>query len=71
MISRRTTCEVEIAGVTIPEGAQIGACLHSANRDPRRFTAPDAFDIDRDSVGHLAFGAARTCALVGGRLSAR
>ncbi|WP_270483105.1 cytochrome P450 [Gordonia jacobaea] len=57
VISRRTTCEVEIAGVTIPEGAQIGACLHSANRDPRRFTAPDAFDIDRDSVGHLAFGA--------------
>src|SRR5699024_1628378 len=30
--------------------------LGSANRDPRRWTNPDTFDLDRDPSGHVAFG---------------
>jgi cytochrome P450 len=31
--------------------------IGSANRDPRRFDGPDAFDIEARRPGHLAFGA--------------
>lgn len=57
LISRRTTLDVELEGWIIPAGAQVGASLHAANRDPRRFANPDVFDVYRESTGHLAFGA--------------
>ena len=57
MISRRTTRDVELGGLLIPADAQVGASLHAANRDPRRFANADQFDFDRDSTGHLGFGA--------------
>src|SRR3989442_1601718 len=38
-----------------PDGALIGAVLSSANRDPRRWTEPDRFDIHRKEGAHLAF----------------
>jgi cytochrome P450 len=53
--TRQATREVELAGVELPEGALIGAVLSSANRDPRRWTDPDRFDIERDEGAHLAF----------------
>ena len=30
--------------------------LAAANRDPRRWTDPDAFDLSRDPSGHVGFG---------------
>jgi hypothetical protein len=30
--------------------------LASANRDPRRWANPDAFDLSRDPSGHVGFG---------------
>jgi cytochrome P450 len=30
--------------------------LGAANRDPRRWTEPDAFDLARDPSGHVGFG---------------
>lgn len=53
--TRQATQDVSLAGVTLPEGALIGAVLSSANRDPRRFTDPDRFDIRRKEGAHLAF----------------
>jgi hypothetical protein len=53
--TRQATRDVELAGVELPEGSLIGAVLSSANRDPRRWTDPDRFDIERDEGAHLAF----------------
>jgi hypothetical protein len=30
--------------------------LGAANREPRRWTRPDEFDLDRDPSGHVVFG---------------
>jgi cytochrome P450 len=53
--TRQTTRATKLAGVPLPEGALIGAVLSSANRDPRRWTDPDTFDIHRKEGAHLAF----------------
>jgi cytochrome P450 len=53
---RTTTREVEIAGVRIPAGEKVLLFLGSANRDPRRWTDPDSFEIQRNSSGHVGFG---------------
>jgi len=60
---RHTSREVEVAGVTIPEGARIMMMFAAANRDERAFERPDDFDITRDQRLHLGFGRGiHTCA---------
>ncbi|HJR25478.1 MAG TPA: cytochrome P450 [Acidimicrobiales bacterium] len=53
---RATTGDVEIAGVNIPARSLVMPLIGSANRDPRRWSEPDRFDIDRQGMDHLAFG---------------
>ena len=53
--TRQATETTELAGVKLEEGALIGAVLSSANRDPRRFTDPEMFDVHRKEGAHLAF----------------
>lgn len=53
---RTTTRDVEVAGVTIPEGEKVLLFLGAANRDPRQWTNPDDFDIRRNASGHVGFG---------------
>ncbi len=53
---RTTTCEVEVVGVRIPAGEKVLLFLGAANRDPRRWTDPDSFDIRRNASGHVGFG---------------
>lgn len=55
--TRQTTSDTELAGTTIPSGALVAAVLSSANRDERRWTDPDRFDIHRKEGPHLAFAA--------------
>jgi cytochrome P450 len=55
--TRQTTRPVALGGVDLEAGALIGAVLSSANRDPRRFTDPDRFDVHRKEGQHLAFAA--------------
>ncbi|MFH8404394.1 cytochrome P450 [Streptomyces sp. NPDC018019] len=53
----RTAAEdVETAGVRIRQGETVIASLAAANRDPERFTGPDAFDPGRRRGTHLSFG---------------
>jgi cytochrome P450 len=54
--TRQTTIATELGGVKLEQGALIGAVLSSANRDPRRFTTPDRFDVHRKEGAHVAFG---------------
>jgi cytochrome P450 len=53
--TRQATRTTELAGVQLDQGALIGAVLSSANRDSRRFSDPDRFDIHRKEGAHLAF----------------
>jgi cytochrome P450 len=53
---RTTTREVEIDGGRIPGGEKALLFLGAANRDPRRWTDPDRFDIRRNASGHVGFG---------------
>jgi cytochrome P450 len=53
--TRQATRDTEVAGVALPREALIGAVLSSANRDPRRWTDPDRFDVTRKEGAHLAF----------------
>jgi cytochrome P450 len=53
---RTATRDVEIGGTVIPDGSKILMFLGAANRDPRRWTEPDAFDLARDPSGHVGFG---------------
>ena len=48
--------DVELGGVVIPAGSVVVCMLASANRDPRRFETPDAFDVAREDNPHLGFG---------------
>ncbi len=47
---------VELGGVTIPAGAQVIISLAAANRDEHTYDRPEALDIERSGVRHLAFG---------------
>ena len=47
--------DVELLGVTIPQGAPVIPLLASANRDPAVFDRPDVFDITRSPNHHIAF----------------
>ncbi|MCC5954113.1 MAG: cytochrome P450 [Acidimicrobiia bacterium] len=47
LLARTTTCDVDVAGGTIPEGERVVLLVGSANRDPRVFAEPDRYDVGR------------------------
>jgi cytochrome P450 len=54
---RRTTREVELGGVRLPEGARLMVHFGSANRDEEVFAGPDAYEPDRADAGrNVSFG---------------
>lgn len=53
---RTTTRDAELGGEVIPEGSKVLMFLGAANRDPRKWENPDAYDIGRRTVGHVGFG---------------
>jgi len=54
---RRTTKDVEMHGVTIPENSVLFARFASANQDPERFPEPEKFNLMRDNLREqVAFG---------------
>ena len=56
LAGRITTEDVEIEGVVIPKGERCGLMFAAANRDPRRWSQPERFDVRRDNRGHLGWG---------------
>ncbi len=56
-VSRLARVSTTLAGVDIPAGATVAVFPHAANRDPRRFDAPDDLDVDRPNAREqVAFG---------------
>jgi len=56
MAGRIATRDIEIDGYVIPAGERCGLMFAAANRDPRKWTEPDRFDIRRDLRGSLGWG---------------
>jgi cytochrome P450 len=59
---RRATRPATIAGVEIPQGADVLLVFASANRDEDRYPDADRFDVTRTPSRHFGFGAGvHTC----------
>jgi 4-methoxybenzoate monooxygenase (O-demethylating) len=56
MAGRIAMVDVEIDGYVIPKGERCGLMFAAANRDPRRWTDPDRFDVRRNTTGSMGFG---------------
>ncbi len=61
-IARLASEPITVGGRTVRAGRAVLLLLASANRDGRRFSRPDRFDIGRSPNPHLSFGAGvHTC----------
>lgn len=56
VLSRESTLDFEIEGVTIRAGEPFWLSVLAANRDPLVFADPDRFDITRDASRSFSFG---------------
>jgi len=56
MFERWVLEDVELHGVRIPRGAELGLLYASANRDPAVFDQPEELRLSRDNNQHLTFG---------------
>jgi len=58
VLFRQPAVDVEIGGVTVPAGSNVGLGYASANHDETVFSCPKDFDLDRGEVvrKHLGFG---------------
>jgi cytochrome P450 len=54
--SRFAVADYDVAGTTIPAGSRVLVLFASGNRDERRWSDPDRFDLTRDAREHLGFG---------------
>jgi 4-methoxybenzoate monooxygenase (O-demethylating) len=53
---RATREDTDVDGVTVPKGSRIMVMFLAAGRDPRRWEAPDTFDVRRKVTGHINLG---------------
>ena len=56
LVGRTTARDITLHGVRIPAGGRVVLVYGAANRDERRFTEPDRFDVTRGRFRHLGFG---------------
>ncbi|MGV0723518.1 cytochrome P450 [Mycolicibacterium elephantis] len=55
-VARYMARDFECYGTTVPSGSAMLLLFGAANRDPRRYSDPDTFNIHRPNVSHLTFG---------------
>jgi cytochrome P450 len=55
-VARWMARDFECYGTTVPAGSAMLLLFGAANRDPRRYTDPDTFDIHRNDGSHVTFG---------------
>ncbi len=59
-LMRKTACDVELSGVTIPAGSLLNIRYAAANRDESRFDRATEIDLERKNAGgHMAFGSGK------------
>lgn len=56
MAGRMATTDVEVGDYLIPAGTKVGLMFAAANRDPRFWSDPEAYLIDRDTRHSLGWG---------------
>jgi cytochrome P450 len=56
VILRRATADTELAGVAIEKGADVALMIGAANRDERKYSEPDRYDMFRSQRQHVGFG---------------
>jgi cytochrome P450 len=56
VFARVTTADVEVGGTMVPKGQRVLLSYASANRDERKWSEPERFDIRRNCAGHVGFG---------------
>jgi cytochrome P450 len=56
---RTVTRETELHGQRMRVGDKVALAFGSGNRDWRKFSNPDVYDIDRRPQGHLGFGSGK------------
>ena len=56
LILRRAARDAELAGVAIEQGADVALLIGAANRDERKYTDPDRYDMFREQRQHVGFG---------------
>ena len=54
--ARWSTCDVAVAGETIPAGSRVILITGSAGRDERKYPNPDVFDVHRKFDAHMTLG---------------
>jgi len=52
---RLATRDTELAGIAVPKGSIVEACIAAANRDPAHFENPQVFDPFRPEKSNLSF----------------
>lgn len=53
---RKVVKETELGGMRFTPGEVVYVLIGGANRDPRRWSQPERFDLFREAKSHLAFG---------------
>jgi cytochrome P450 len=56
VVYRQATQDVELEGGKLPAGATVLVLLGAANRDERKFSDPDRFEVARNPPDHVGFG---------------
>jgi len=57
ILGRTLLNDVEIRGKVLKAGDRVGLCAISANRDEDKFENAESYDITRNTMGHIGFGA--------------
>jgi cytochrome P450 len=55
-VAHKAARHTVLAGMPVAAGDVVYVTIAAANRDPRRWSHPDRFDVSREARSHLAFG---------------
>jgi cytochrome P450 len=57
LVARAAIAPVELEGRPVPAGSMVFGLIAAGNRDPAQIKAPETFDVTREQITSLSFGA--------------